>query len=85
MSEGLVELGVCLLVGAAGLAVVVWEVATGRVANLDGLTLSLVSLTLGGFFLFDVYWSYRSGELKELLKKKTEAGSSNTPQKGGEK
>jgi len=70
MWESIVELGLCLLIGAIALAVVAWEVATGNIAYLDGIALSLISLTLGGFFLFDVLWSYRSGELKGLLRKK---------------
>jgi hypothetical protein len=70
MLESIVELGFCLLLGAIALAVVAWEIATGNIAYLDGIALSLISLTLGGFFLFDVFWAYRSGELKELLKKK---------------
>ena len=76
MWESIVELGVCLLIGVVALAVVVWEIATGRIAYLDGISLSLISLTLGGFFLFDVFWSYHTGELKDLLKKRQEAGSS---------
>ena len=67
MWESAVELGICLLIGAAGLAVVAWEIATGNIAYLDGIALALISLVLGGFFLFDVFWSYRSGELKEML------------------
>jgi len=70
MWESIVEVGLCLLIGAIALVVVAWEVATGNIAYLDGIALSLISLTLGGFFLFDVFWAYRSGELKELLKKK---------------
>jgi len=67
MWESIAELGFCLLMGAIALAVVVWEVATGGIAYLDGISLSLISLTFGGFFLFDVFWTYRSGELKEVL------------------
>jgi hypothetical protein len=78
MWETVAELGICLLIGAIALAVVAWEIATGNIAYLDGIALSLISLTLGGFFLFDVLWSYRRGELKELLKKKeTEVRSQN--------
>jgi len=67
MWESIIELVICLVIGAIALAVVAWEIATGRIAYLDGISLSLISLTLGGFFLFDVFWSYRSGELKEVL------------------
>jgi len=72
MRESIIELGFCLLAGAVALAVVVWEIASGNIAYLDGIALSLISLTLGGFFLFDVFWAYRGGELKEFLKQKSE-------------
>jgi len=62
------ELGVCLVLGLASLAVVAWVVATGWIAYLDGIALALISLTLGAFFLFNLAWSWRSGELQALLK-----------------
>lgn len=67
MVESVIELVLCLLVGLASLAVVVWDVASGRVAYLDGITLAILSLTLGGFFLFNVAWSWRTSELRTLL------------------
>jgi hypothetical protein len=75
MLENFIELGLCLLIGLAAVAVIVWEVATGRIANLDGITLALISLTLGAFFMFDLYWSYHTGELEELLKSLREGKS----------
>ena len=67
MREAIIELALCLLLGLASLAVVVWDVATGRIFYLDGITLAILSLTLGGFFLFNVFWSWRTSELKALL------------------
>lgn len=67
MSESLIELGICLLIGLLSLAAVVWVVVTGRIAYLDGILLTLISLTIGVFFLFDIVISYRRGELRELL------------------
>jgi hypothetical protein len=67
MIEPLIWLVVCLLVGVLSVAVVVWVVATGRIAYLDGLSLGLISLAVGVIFLSMVGWSYRSSELKEIL------------------
>jgi ABC-type enterobactin transport system permease subunit len=67
MIEPLVWLVVCALVGVLCLAVVVWVVATGRIAYLDGLSLALISLAVGAIFLSMLGWSYRSSELKEIL------------------
>jgi hypothetical protein len=67
MIEPLIWLVVCLLVGVLSVAVVVWVVATGRAAYLDGLSLGLISLAVGAIFLSMVGWSYRSSELKEIL------------------
>jgi hypothetical protein len=67
MLESVVELGLCLLVGLASLLVVVWDVASGRIVYLDGITLALLALTLGGFFMFNVFWSWRTSELRALL------------------
>jgi ABC-type enterobactin transport system permease subunit len=67
MIEPLLWLVACALVGLLCLAVVVWVVATGRAAYLDGLSLALISLAVGAIFLSMVGWSYRSSELKEIL------------------
>jgi UPF0716 family protein affecting phage T7 exclusion len=68
MIEPLLWLVVCALLGVLCLAVVVWVVVTGRIAYLDGLSLALISLAVGFIFLSMVGWSYRAGELKEILK-----------------
>jgi hypothetical protein len=67
MIEPLLWLVACALVGLLCLAVVVWVVATGRAAYLDGLSLGLISLAVGVIFLSMVGWSYRRSELKEIL------------------
>ena len=71
--ESFIELGVCLLIGLASLAVVVWLCLRGSLAYLDGISLALISLALGGFFLYDVFAAYRSGELDEILGRRKEA------------
>ena len=64
----LLELSICLILGLASLAVVAWVVATGRVDYLDGIALALIGLTLGAFFLFNLAWSWHTGELEALLR-----------------
>ncbi len=68
MIEPLIWLVVCALVGLLSFAVVVWVVVTGRIAYLDGLSLALIGLAVGAIFLSVVGWSYRTSELKEILK-----------------
>lgn len=67
MLEPLLWLAACLVLGLLCLGVVIWTVATGRIAYLDGLSLALISLAVGAIFLSVVGWSYRAGELKEIL------------------
>jgi len=66
MGETVIELAICALVGLLSLAVVAWDVATGRILYLDGIALAIIVLTLGGFFAFNIFWSYRTGELKQM-------------------
>jgi len=66
------------LLGLLCLAVVVWVVVTGRIAYLDGLSLALISLSVGAIFLSIVGWSYRSSELKDLLES-LRSGGRNAP------
>ncbi|HEV2494553.1 MAG TPA: hypothetical protein VG204_15935 [Terriglobia bacterium] len=79
LRECLLELTLCLLVGLASLLVVVWDVATGRIAYLDGIALALLSLTIGGFFMFNVLWSWRTSELKALLAELRQGSHSDQP------
>ena len=68
MIELLLWLVFSALLGLLCLAVVVWVVATGRIAYLDGLSLAFFSLAVGAIFLSMVGWSYRTSELSEILK-----------------
>jgi hypothetical protein len=67
MREAILELLVCLVIGILCVAVVVWDIVSGRIVYLDGIALAIIVLTLGVFFLFNVVWSYRTGELKQIL------------------
>lgn len=83
MLETIILLVFCGLVGLASLAVVVWLGVSGSLLTLDGLAFALISLTLGGFFMFNIAWSLRSGELRavlnHLLKKRAAAKREETP------
>jgi len=68
MRACLLEMSICLILGLASLAVVAWVVATGWIAYLDGIALALIGLTLGAFFLFNLAWSWHTGELEALLR-----------------
>jgi hypothetical protein len=57
----------CALVALCGLAVIVWEGVTGRLFSIDGLALTLISLTLAIVFGGNVAWSARTGELQQIL------------------
>ena len=65
--ETILLLAFCLLIGFAALAVVLWLLVSGKLLTLDGLAFALISLTVGGFFMFNVGWSFRTGELRALL------------------
>lgn len=67
MLETVILLSFCLLVGLASLGVVVWLAVSGGLFTLDGLAFALISLTLGAFFMFNVAWSFKTGELRALL------------------
>ncbi len=67
MFETALLLGFCLLAAGACALIVVWLAVAGRLLTLDGLTLSLICLTLGGFFSFPVFLSLRKGELQALV------------------
>ena len=67
MLESVILLLFCLLVGLASVGVVLWLAVSGALLTLDGLAFALISLTVGGFFAFNIGWSLYSGELRELL------------------
>jgi hypothetical protein len=82
MFETALLLGFCLLAALVSALIVVWLAVAGRLFSLDGLTLSLICLTLGGFFSFPVFLSFRKGELQALvnhyLKRSSAAPSAGT-------
>jgi len=67
MLETLVLLAFCLLVGLIALAICAYLLFTGFLFTLDGLSVALISLTIGGIFMANVGWSAYKGELKQLL------------------
>ena len=76
MFEDIIILVFCFILAFGGLATAVWELATGRFFNIDGLWLSLISLTLAVVFGGNIAWSIYTGELQRILRKeKPEAGS----------
>ena len=58
----------CLLATLIGLAVAVWEVISGRVFDMDGLWLTLISLTLAAVFGGARSWSFHTGEGRQMLR-----------------
>ena len=75
----------CALVALCGLAIIVWEGVTGRLFSIDGLALTLISLTLAIVFGGNVVWSARTGELQQILgqlrkgRKQARASDNNPP------
>ncbi len=67
MLETVILLAFCSLMGIASLAVLLWLAVSGTLLTMDGLVFALISLTVGGFFMFNVAWSFRTGELRALL------------------
>jgi ABC-type nickel/cobalt efflux system permease component RcnA len=58
----------CLLATVIGLAVAAWEVISGRVFDMDGLWLTLISLTLAAVFGGTLAWSFYTGEGRQMLR-----------------
>ena len=67
MLEDVLLLAFCFVLGVGGLATLVWEFATGRFFNIDGLWLTLISLTLSLVFGGNIAWLIYTGELKAIL------------------
>ena len=68
-----------MTIGLIGLTGVI--VASGSIVYLDGIALAIIVLTIGAFFLFNVLWSYRTGELRQVLqdwRKAEDSKSKNT-------
>jgi len=66
--EGLVLLALCFLVAVMGLAVVALEAISGRIFSIDGLWLSLITLTLAAVFGGNLAWSFYTGEAQQMLR-----------------
>jgi hypothetical protein len=86
--EDILLLVFCSLVAVAGLVVVVWQLATGRLLSIDGLWLAGISLTLSAVFGGNVAWAIHTGEVKQLLgsrPKDSTAGAAPGPTPSGAK
>jgi hypothetical protein len=68
MFEDVFLLVFCSILAAAGLATAIWELVTGRFFNIDGLWLTLISLTLSVVFGGNIAWSIYTGELQAILR-----------------
>jgi len=72
----------CLLAAVIGLAVAVWEVISGRVFDMDGLWLTLISLTLAAVFGGTLAWSFYTGDGRQmLLRLRKGPGSNDAPER----
>jgi len=72
----------CLLATLIGLAVAVWEVISGRVFDMDGLWLTLISLTLAAVFGGALAWSFHTGEGRQMLRQlRKGAAAKDVPEK----
>jgi predicted RND superfamily exporter protein len=62
---------ISIVLGIVPLLGIAWTIATGTIATVDGLFMSLILLTLSGVFLLNAYWELRDrGALAFLHKKK---------------
>ena len=67
MLEDILLLAFCSILAIGGLATFLWEVVTSRILNIDGLWLTLISLTLSAVFGGNIAWAMYTGELKRIL------------------
>ena len=67
MIEALILFSFCLLVGLIALGACVYLAISGSLFTLDGLSLALIALSIGGLFMFNVVWSAYTGELRAML------------------
>lgn len=73
-----IVLGIVPLIGIA------WTFATGTIATVDGLFMSLILLTLSGVFFLNAYWEARDhGALAFLHKSQSGAAGDGIPKKAG--
>lgn len=80
MLADFIVLVISALVALGALGIIVWEGIAGRLLSMDGLDLTLISLTFLAIFGGNLAWSIHTGEaqvlLRNLLKKPTEETSS---------
>ena len=67
MIEDVALLVFCFILAVGGLATVAWGLATGRSFSIDGLWLTLISLTVTVVFGGNIAWSIYTGELQRIL------------------
>jgi hypothetical protein len=59
---------ISILLGILPLAGIVWMIVEGTITTVDGLFLSLILLSLSGFFFLDVLWDLRDRGLLPFLR-----------------
>ena len=67
---------VSIVMGIIPLLGIAWTIATGTIATVDGLFMSLILLTLSGIFFLNAYWELRDRGALAFLHKKKEAPAS---------
>ena len=67
MLEDIALVAFCAVLAILGVSTTVWELVTGRFFNIDGLWLTLISLTLSVVFGGNIAWSIYTGELQRIL------------------
>ena len=72
MFEDIFLLAFCFILGVGGFATFVWELATGRFFNIDGLWLTLICLTLSVVFLGNLAWLIYTGDWRTILHREGE-------------
>jgi len=68
MIEDILLLAFCALLALGGLSTVVWELVTGRFFDIDGLWLTLISLSVAVVFGGNLAWSIYTGDLQSILR-----------------
>lgn len=67
MLETILLLAFCCLIGVVALVAALWQLFPLGAITMDKIAFALISLTIGGFFMFNVAWSFRTGELRAIL------------------
>ncbi len=67
------------LVALGALGIIVWEGIAGRLLSMDGLDLTLISLTFLVIFGGNLAWSIHTGEAQALLRNLVKKSAEETP------